>query len=234
MNSTMRKAIEAYGGQELWKSARTIQAEVSAHGLLFTLKQRPLFDHAQLSMEVHRPCARLKPIGKDPHTTGVLAKHDVWLEDQQGHIIDERRDARRYFGKLSRLFRWDDLDMAYFANYAFWNYFTFPALLMREDIQWKELKPNYLEAIFPNEIPTHSRVQRFRIDADTGLLIQHDYCADVVSRLANAANVVIDHAQAGDILYAAARAVSPRLPGGHPLHLPTIVAIQVHHLEISR
>ena len=146
---TAEKAIAAYGGRALWQNAKTLEVEISASGLAFTLKRRPFFRHARMVMDVHRPFSSLTPIGLDPVITGVLDGHDVRLENKQGQLITERRNARDYFTIDRRLFYWDDLDMSYFANYASWNYFTLPALLMREDIDWRELEPGLLEARFP-------------------------------------------------------------------------------------
>ncbi len=237
MTPTAQKALAAYGGKERWTNAKTINAEVSVHGWAFTLKRRPFFKHARISMEIARPVSRLTPIGKDPQITGVLVGHDVYLEDQNGTITEARKNARRYFPGGRRLFAWDDLDMTYFANYAFWNYFTLPALLLREDIAWKELKPGpleaSLEATFPDTLPTHNPVQRFRFDPKTGLLIQHDYTAEIISKLATAANVVLEHKQGAEILYPSRRLVTPRAPSGKALPGPTLIAITVHdfHLE---
>ena len=234
MNQTAEKAIAAYGGKELWSQAKSIKAEVSAYGLAFTIKGRPVFNHAKISMEVQRPVVKLTPIGKNPNIAGVLDGHDVRLEDSAGKVVDERKDTRHIFpGGLGRLFRWDDLDMSYFANYAFWNYFTLPALLMREDIDWKETEPGCLEATFPENVPTHSKIQRFRFDRETGLLIQHDYTVDIISKLATAANVVLEHKQGAGYGYPTRRLVTPRNSSGNPLPAPTLIDITIHNLSIE-
>ena len=229
MNTTADQAIAAYGGKELWTHAKTIEAEVSAQGWAFTLKRRPFFKHARITLEIARPFVRLTPIGPDPKITGVLDGHTVRLEDDAGKVIAERTEARRYFpGGFKRLFHWDDLDMAYFANYAFWNYFTLPALLMRTDIAWQELGAGRLEATFPATLPTHNPVQRFRFDLETGRLIQHDYTAEVISTLATAANVVLEHTLSASLLYPSRRLVTPRAPSGKALPGPALIAITVH------
>lgn len=94
MNTTADKASAAYGGRELWTSARTIEAEVSAQGWAFTLKRRPFFQHAHIKLDVTRPFVRLTPIGKDPQISGVLDGHTVRLADQAGKIVAERPNAR--------------------------------------------------------------------------------------------------------------------------------------------
>jgi hypothetical protein len=229
MNLLAKKALDTYGGKELWTESKRIEAEVSVHGLAFTLKRRPFFKYAKIAMDIARPYSRLTPIGKEAGITGVLDGQDVRLEDQHGKVIRERKDARAYFPAGRRLLYWDDLDMAYFANYAFWNYFTLPALLLREEILWKENTPGCFEANFPNEIPTHNLIQRFCFDEKTGQLIQHDYTAEIISNLAKAANVVLEHARNDEgILYTSKRLVTPRSPKGKALPAPTLIAITVH------
>ena len=233
LTETAEKAIAAYGGRALWESAKTLETEISASGLAFTLKRRPFFRHARMVLDVHRPFSTLTPIGRSPAITGVLDGLDVRLENAEGKGIAERRNARDYFKIGRRLFSWDDLDMSYFANYASWNYFTLPALLMRKDIDWKELEPGWLEARFPDEIPTHSRVQRFRFDRETGRLIQHDYTADIISPLAAASNVVLQHAQnSTGLVYPSIRRVTPKGPKGKPLGGPVLIHLDIHDFRL--
>ena len=233
LTETAEKAIAAYGGRVLWQNAKTLETGISASGLAFTLKRRPFFRHAKMVLAIHRPFSTLTPIGLNPTITGILDGLDVRLENEKGQIISERRNARDYFKIGRRLFYWDDLDMSYFANYASWNYFTLPALLMREDIVWTELEPGWLEARFPDEIPTHSKVQRFRFDRETGLLIQHDYTADIISPLAAASNVVLQHAHnSTGLVYPSIRRVTPKGPKGKPLGGPVLINLDIHDFRL--
>jgi hypothetical protein len=232
MNQTLETAIEAYGGRERWAKARSIEAQISANGWAFTLKRRPPFNHAKFVMDVSRPYSRITPIGKRPDITGVLDGSDVYLENASGEIIQDRKNARQYFPGGRRIFYWDDLDMSYFANYATWNYLTLPALLMRNDIIWKEIKEGLLEAVFPDEIPTHCQVQRFRFDKDTGLLRQHDYTAEVISSLAKASHVVLDHSESKEVKFTSHRRVTPRSFTGKPLPFPTLIEIIIHDFHV--
>jgi hypothetical protein len=233
LSETAEKAIAAYGGASRWQNAKRLEVEVSATGLAFLLKLRPYFRHSRIVEEVHRPYSSLTPIGNDPGISGVLDGLDVRLEDGQKRILVERRRARDFFTVGRRLFWWDDLDMAYFANYASWNYFTLPALLMREDIAWSELRPGLLQARFPESIPTHSRVQQFRFDLETGLLIQHDYTAEIISPLAMASNVVVKHSKNSDgLVYPSERRVTPRGLAGEPLPLPVLIHLKLHDYRL--
>ncbi len=232
LSKTAEKAIAAYGGSALWQTAKYVEAEISAFGLAFTLKRRPFFQHAKMILNLHRPFSRLTPIGSNPDITGVLDGDDVRLENEHGKIVSERHNAREYFTWGRRLFYWDDMDMAYFANYASWNYFSLPVLLMRDDISWKELEPGRLEARFPEWIPTHCRIQQFRFDRQTGLLIQHDYTADIISRFAFAANVVLGHAKNNGAVYTSKRRVTPRGPRGNPFKGPVLIHLEVHDFRV--
>jgi diadenosine tetraphosphatase ApaH/serine/threonine PP2A family protein phosphatase len=230
---TAEKAIAAYGGRELWLKAETLEVELSAKGLAFVMKRRPFFNRVKMTESVHRPFSRLIPIGNDPGVAGVLDGHDVRIEDVNGKVIAERKTAREYFRIGRRLFWWDDLDMSYFANYASWNYFTLPALLMCGEIQWRELEPGLLEARFPDTVPTHSEIQRFRFDRDSGLLLQHDYTADIISPLARASNVVLRHSRNGEgLLYPSERRVTPRGHGGKPLKGPVLIHLDIHDYRL--
>ncbi|MCB1175029.1 MAG: hypothetical protein KDK39_15760 [Leptospiraceae bacterium] len=233
ISATAAQAIQVYGGLERWQSAKTIEAEVSVSGLAFRMKRRPFFDHAKITMDVHTPHSRLTPIGKGPAVSGVLHGHHVKLVDGSGKVLAERQNARAAFGWNRRLFFWDDLDMAYFANYAFWNYFTLPALLANTAIEWREQKAGILDARFPAAIPTHSHKQRFYFDTFSGLLKQHNYTADIISVMAYAANVVLEHQSMDGWPFAVRRQVSPQLGGSHSLGVPVLIDIHVHRFQLS-
>lgn len=233
MNKTLLdKTLAVYGGEGVWRQAKYIEAEVSATGLAFILKGRPYFNHAKLFMEVARPVCRITPIGKQQNVSGVLDGTNVRLEDAHGRTIASRDNARDYFTWGRRLLYWDELDMAYFANYAFWNYFTFPALLMNQEIVWEEQVGNVLKASFPDSIPTHSKVQYFRFDQDSGLLAQHDYTARIISRFANAANVILAHGDNNGIPFPSKRRVTPAIGSGNFLPAPVLIAIDVHSFQL--
>jgi len=233
LSLTAQKALNAYGGKELWQSHKFIEAEVSVSGLAFTLKRRPIFEHAKLKMEIGRPISKITPIGKDKNISGILNGNDVRLENSNGTVIAIRENARNFFPYGRRLLYWDDMDMAYFANYAFWNYFTLPNLLMNEDITWNEKEMGVLFAKFPDHIPTHCTNQEFIFNQKTGLLIQHNYAVDIISKLAKAAHIVIEHNTTGNFIYPSLRLVTPQNRHGKPLKRPILIDIKVHDLKFT-
>jgi hypothetical protein len=228
MNTTIEKAINAYGGIDLWQKSKFIEATFSTHGLAFPLKQRPAFRQATLKLDINKPICQIRTIDNKKSIETVLNGQDVYLTDNEGVVTRERKAARQYFSHFRQCFVWDDLDMAYFANYAMWNYLTLPALLLRKDIQWREIKPGSLEGIFPDHLPTHCKRQQFHFDLETGLLKQHDYTAEVISRRAKAANRVLSHRVNQDgITYASKRLVTPRIRNGKALPFPKIIEISI-------
>jgi hypothetical protein len=108
---------------------------------------------------------------------------------------------------------------------------TMPALLLREDIAWREVTDGCLEARFPPSIPTHNEVQRFHFGPD-GLLRQHDYTPDVVATFAPVAHVVLEHARWQGVPYTSKRRVTPRKGDGTPRSAPLLVGIEIHEWRL--
>ncbi len=233
MSETAKKAVMAYGGPEIWLNAKKIEAEVSVRGLAFLLKQRPYFKHARINMQVQQPVSSICPIGKHEELTGELNGPNVSLLNSKGELVSSRKDARSKFSSLRRWLYWDDEDMAYFANYAFWNYFTLPRLLMNSNIKWTEKAPGNLLAEFPDTIPSHSKIQEFYFDKETGLLNQHNYRVDIISKLANAAHAIQSNESNNSIPFPNSRKVTPMKSTGKPSNGPTLIHIVVHSFRIN-
>lgn len=232
MTPLATRAIEAYGGRALWEAARQVRLELSAWGWAFRLKWRRPLRRVQVFLDPHVPRARLTPIGGHGHT-GVLDGATVRLERADGGRLAVRSDARSVFPYGRRALWWDALDLTYFAGYAAWNYFVFPALLLRHDIAWAQISEHTLRAHFSPDLPTHCPVQEFHFDA-RGLLRQHDYTAEVFGGWASAGHVVLEHATNGaGVRYTSRRRVTPRRKDGSAAAFPLLVAIQVHAYEVS-
>jgi hypothetical protein len=226
------RVLEAYGGAARWREARAVDAVVSAAGWAFRLKFQPRDDHIAVHLTIGRPLARYSPADRHGHAA-VLDGQSIRLEDAGGRVVAERQDPRRFLSRGRRLLWWDTLDRAYFSAYALWNYLTFPALLLRDDIRWTELPGSRLEGQFPSSLPTHSPCQVFHIDPTNGRLLRHDYTAEVFGQWARAANVVLAHAVTADgIPYPSHRRVTPRGPGDRPLPAPVLVDIQIHEWRL--
>ncbi|MCA9774587.1 MAG: hypothetical protein KC466_19360 [Myxococcales bacterium] len=227
---TAERAIKAYGGADRWRRAEAIELRVSAGGLAFRMKAQPAFRAMAVRIEIAEPRVRLAPPGWGG-VVGVLDGRSCRLEGPDGGVIARREDPRAKFPHGRRLLWWDRLDQTYFSGYALWNYVTFPRLLLREDIAWREERVGLLEATFPDHLPTHSAVQRFHFDPLSGLLLQHDYTAEVFGGWAKAANVVLQHGAADGVPYPSRRRVTPRRRSGAPAPFPTLVWIELDDLK---
>ena len=220
------RVVGAYGGADRWRAATAIHATVTATGLAFVSKLRGGIHDMQVEVTIDRPHV-ISWTRARPDLRRIFDERSVQIEDGVGNIIGLRHEPRRGFPYGRRLFYWDRLDEVYFSSYALWNYLAFPALLMRDDIEWSDPSETSLEARFPPDLPTHSPVQRFHFDRETALLRQHDYTAEVFGGWAKAANVVLEHSSWEAVPYPSHRRVTPRKADGAPRPFPTLVDIRI-------
>ncbi len=226
LSPTAARAIEAYGGADLWLSASHIDAVVSVTGLAWWLKMRRPVPKTRLRIDLHAPHARLDPVDRTG-LIGILDGKNAILEDPSGRMIAMRENAGKYFPGGRRIFYWDSLDLAYFAGHAMWNYFTFPRQLLRSDIQWKEVAEGVLEAHFPPELPTHSPIQRFRFDPKTNLLCRHECTLEAVGPWAKVTQVVDHYRQCEGVPYFGLRTVYFRRSDDSQIPWPTLIVGRV-------
>ena len=232
LTALTQRALDAYGGEERWRNAAAVECRLSAHGWAFRLKMRRAMKELAIRATLALPYVVTQDWPKRGQRAIVDGPGEVRIETDAGERVASRANPRRYFPGGRRTFRWDDLDMAYFGGYAAWNYLTFPALLLREDIAWSEVSETTLEARFPESLPTHSPVQRFHIDGESGLLRQHDYTAEVFGGWAKAANVVEEHGEWEGIPYPSRRKVTPRKGDGTPRAFPLLVGIEIKNWRL--
>jgi hypothetical protein len=229
--STAKKFLDAYGGEDRWRKATHVEFSFSAWGLLFFMKWKKPFHFIRAKIDLGRPLVRFFPVHRLGYW-GILQNHSVRIESADGKLIQSRQSARETFSGFRRRLWWDILDMLYFSGYAMWNYYAFPALLLRKDIEWQEPREGILLARFPPEIPTHCREQTFHMDPDTHLLVQHDYTAEIVGSWARAAHLIRRHNTWKGIPYPAKRRVVPRNRDGTPKKGPLLVGIEIHHWKL--
>ena len=159
------RCLEAHGGLERWRAARTIRGRVRSGGLLIrTRVPGNRFADYRLTVDVDQPRAVMDPFPEDGQR-GVFERGRVRIETDAGDLVASRDDPRpAFFGRagLRRNLRWDALDSAYFAGYAMWNYLTTPLLLTRDGVEvsegeaWEEVGESWrrLEATFPEGLDT--------------------------------------------------------------------------------
>jgi hypothetical protein len=243
MTALFDEVLEANGGLERWRAARTITARVRSGGLLLrTRVPGNRFADYRLTVDVHVPRTVLDPFPSDG-LVGVFDRGEARIETRDGEVLESRAAPRSAFSGLSGLrrnLRWDALDAAYFAGYAMWNYLTTPLLLTREGVevsageQWTEGGETWrrLEVRFPSDVDTHSERQSFYWDARS-VLRRHDYVAEPVGRWARTAHYCDEHVRAGGLVFPTRRWVRPVGLRNRSLPLPTLVWIELSELHVE-
>ena len=227
LSPTAARALKAYGGDAVWKSATSIESTVTVGGLLFQLKGINIPPHATITVDVERPHTVIAPVD-DAGDVGVLDGFSVRIETPGGKVLEQRADARQHLQNASVTTKWDRLNLLYFLGYAFWGYYTLPYQLMRTDIEWTELGDGLLQADYGSNLPVHSTIQRFWFDTKTGLLRRNDYTPVAADPNARVANVVFEHAVSKGIPYTSKRRVKASLAQyGWVLPAPDFITIDV-------
>jgi hypothetical protein len=230
----MQRMLDAYGGEERWRSATAVEARLTIGGLLFRWKRRSQgkWPSVQIRVETKEPRTRFDPIDRAGNIA-MLEGHHVWLERPDGTVVEDRPYARPKPYAGGNLFAWDSVDIGYFFGYTMWNYLALPALLLNDKIEWSEVSADTLEARFPPEIPTHSTVQRFHLDPETGRLRQHDYTAEPFGGFAQAAHMIREHKDFDGLTVPSKRRVMPKDPiKGGPLPFPLLIWADVHEYRL--
>jgi hypothetical protein len=242
MSALLDEVLNAHGGLDSWRAVTALTAHGRFGGLLSS--RFPGNRMATVNVRVELAQQNVVFYGfPQEDSQAVFDRGEVRVETRDGDLIDARRDARAAFGGLSGLrrnVRWDALDCAYFAGYAWWNYLSTPLLLTREGVivtegdTWSEPGEQWrrLEVSFPPDIHTHTRRQSFYVDA-AGLIRRHDYLAEPIGKWAHAAHYCDEHRHFDGLVFATRRRVRPRVPGGRSLARPILVALDIDQVDIE-
>jgi hypothetical protein len=127
--------------------------------------KRKAFLNRAVAIFPHTRKVRLTPYPASCRLGEWTPQHVCILRDDGG-VVQERLEPRKSFGILKQ-FRWDSLDLLYFAGYALWNYLSFPFLLTEPGVEVQESSTGRngqrrrLYATFPAGFPTHCGSRRF-------------------------------------------------------------------------
>ena len=234
------EVIEAHGGLERYESASTLRTQLHVDGLALLLKwQRGALADYTGVVSTKEPHVILEPFSKPEHR-GVLQGEAVQIENASGDVIARRSNPRAGFRSPRRQLWWDDLDLCYFAAYALWGYLNAPFVLARPEFETREIDPwvedeqswRGLEVRFPDDIPAHSKVQRYYFDG-RGLLRRNDYTAEVFGGWAKAAHYCFDYKEMDGIMVPTRRRAMPRAGNGKPRRSIGLVNIAIDSVELQ-
>ena len=232
--------MAAQGGLDRYRSAAELRARVRCGGWAFPLKwQRGALADFTGTCSTSEPRTLIEPFG-GAGQRGIFERDAVRIEDSSGRVIAERDNPRSQFGKLSRNFRWDDLDLLYFAGYALWGYLNAPFLFADPRYEAREIDPwveqgetwRGLEVSFPDDVPAHSKQQRYYFD-ERGLLKRNDYTAEVFGGWAKAAHYCWEHREMDGLVVPSRRKALPRRGNGKPVTQVALVSIAIDDLQLQ-
>jgi hypothetical protein len=186
MSGLLDKVLDAHGGLQRWRGSSMIDASIVSGGKLWQIKGQPQ-DPAprRMTVALHREWASVQPFGGADQKTDFTPER-IAIEKLDGQVVAERANPRTSFAGHVLETPWDPLQRAYFNGYALWTYLTTPFLLAMPGFKVTEIDSldeegerwAGLQAQFPDNLASHSRIQEFYFGSDY-LLRRHDYRVDV-------------------------------------------------------
>jgi len=191
------RACEHHGGMARWRALTCIRLKTeSLSGALPRLKGagRTFSLPPLIEVDPVQRRARFQSYPDDDHL-GVFENGAVRIERRDdGSVVTSSTDHRATFRGLHKLRRWRPIDALYFFGYAVAHYHALPFTLVDARLLSATVtvqggkRLDVLDVVFPPDLPTHCRRQRFYID-ESGRIDRHDYHAEVVGFWARGAHV---------------------------------------------
>jgi hypothetical protein len=222
--SVLARACERHGGWACWRSLERVRLGITVlrggipwmKGVGRTFPAPHVVDvspHARRTVFARYPDAAHDGVFEDG-AVAIRARADAALAATS---TTPRADASRHW-------RWTPLDALYFFGYALWHYHTLPFSLADARLLDARRVGHHdaLRVELPDDVPTHCRRQTFWFAPD-GLLVRHDYHAEVVGVWATGAHLWRRHRDVDGIPIAMERHVVPLL-AGRTLPVPALHA----------
>jgi len=239
MNGLLKLAIEGHGGLRRWERLSRFRVAASITGAIWALKGQPgLLDGVVLAGETRDQRLTITPFPR-PGQYATWEPYRQTIETADGMLVAERRDPAARFAGTTRAAPWDELQAAYFAGEANWNYVVAPFIFARGDFEaeengtWSEDGQTWrrLLVTYPDTIVAHHRQQTCYFDHD-GLLRRLDYSVDVLGG-GPAVNYPSRYREFDGIMVPTRRRVYVRQPDGTPVPGPVSVAIDIANVAFS-
>lgn len=240
MTDLLDRVYEAHGGLDRWANADTVSAHFSFTGVFWGGRGWPgVFADVDAVVDTQREHIAMAPGGSShryvydvaPDGAEVLS---IFTGD--GGVVESRHDPRPGFPSFVD-HTWDEIQVAYFATVASWNYLNEPFLFSRDDIRSVELEPweengetwRRLAVRFPSHLPNHNPDQVFYF-GDDYLLRRMDYRPEVAS--GPAAHYLYEPKEFNGVIAYTHREVYPRTPDGMALKDKGFITLDVDRVEV--
>jgi hypothetical protein len=233
MNGLLALAVNAHGGLQRWQEVSHFRVAASITGAIWALKGKPgLLADVELEGEARDQRLKITPFPW-PGRYSTWEPYRQTIETDDGMLVAERRDPLTFFAELTRRSSWDDLQVAYLAGEASWNYLVAPFVFARPDFVTEEAGPwdedgqtwQRLVVTYPDTVAAHCRQQTYYFDG-TGLLRRLDYTVDILGG-GPAVHYPSDYREFAGIMVPTRRRVYVRNPDGSPMRDSVSFAIDI-------
>jgi hypothetical protein len=240
MHDLITSSIAAHGGLTRWNELRQISATLALGGVGFKQRGQEAFTQrpTRVTVDTREQRASFEPF-LAPGQRGVYEPHRTAVQSLDGTVLEQLENPRPTFRGWVPGMPWRASQLAYFAGYAMWTYFTMPFLLLRDGIECQEVEPwteggetwRALKVSFPKSYVTHSTEEIFYFDAK-GLIRRNDYTVEVANA-ADAVHYLDDHQMFDGIVFPTKRRVYRRGADREPLKDPLIISIDLSDFQLT-
>lgn len=236
------KAVQAHGGLETFKHIQSIDVAFERSGFLWPLKGYEDHTLVTATVQITPPkvtYTNLVGAQEDGSVKFVWTPLRAWKERADGTVMESRENLRASFEGQTAASPWDQLQLLHFVGQALWNYtcapfyFTWPGFEFRDaGVEHIEQGQQWtaLEVTFPDDMPTHEKVQKSYFD-ERGLLRRLDYNSEFV-KAGPGAHLLFDHRPVDGIMWPMLRRVV-ELPQGIIDGGPTAVMLNFHEVKVT-
>ena len=232
-------AVQAHGGLERWAQYSRFRVSASITGAIWTMKAvAGLLDDVVLEGDIRDQRVTITPFPKSgEYATWEPSRQSI--ETAEGIVLQERLNPAASFVGQVRQTPWDDLQAAYFASEANWNYFVAPFIFTRSDFITTEIAPwredgqwwRRLLVTYPDSVVAHCRQQTYYFD-DAGLLRRLDYSVDILGG-GPAVHYPSEYCEFDGVMVPTKRLVYVRNADGTPQLESVSIAIEFSQVDLS-
>lgn len=181
-------ALARHGGAERWERAESITAQVHVYGAFWPYKGGPgLLGFETVTAELKRQRISMRPFGEGRTLSFDAGEDLVTITDVDGVVVDRLSHPRASMAGYQLDTTWSPTQIGYFISYATWMYLVEPFLCKLSGVKSREIEPweedgetwRRLELTFPDTIASHSTVQTYYFDSESGLQRRMTYDVEV-------------------------------------------------------
>jgi hypothetical protein len=201
----VNQAMHRHGGRARWERLHLTLTPQAVGGLLPAMKGMGRTFPLPARAEIEPRRARVQFF--DFPRAGETALFEAGRVALGAAPLAEHRHT---FSGLGKWRRWSPLDALYFFGYALSHYHALPFILPEAELRAWDPRRRALTVAFAPAVHTHCAVQTIYFDAD-GLIVRHDYVAEIVGGWARAAHFWRDYVTVDGFAVATHRRVHARL-----------------------